>query len=115
MESFEKHNYNLITATSCLNPDIRPKIRPERYDIGYQIGNKNCTASGIMLNLEDKEAKGNSSHLVRFELSMEKNATTLEGIGKGEIHIKYMIDDIDQCPDDVSKQYPINKLKLSKE
>ena len=57
------------------------------------IENKNCTASGIMLNLENKEELNKSpSPFVTFELSMKKNV-------EGKLLIKYMVHDIDQCPD----------------
>ena len=88
-ESFEKYNYNLIVATSCLIPDIRPKR--------YNDLHKNCTASGVMFNLEDKEVMNQSpSPLVTFELSMKKNK-------EGNLSITYMVEEIDKCPDDVSK------------
>ena len=88
-ESFEKYNYNLIVATSCLIPDIRPKR--------YNDLLKNCTASGVMFNLEDKEVMNQSpSPLVTFELSMKKNK-------EGNLSITYMVEEIDKCPDDVSK------------
>ena len=88
MESFEKHNYTLIVAPSCLIPDIRPRW----YEMNSDSEKKNCTASGIMLNLENKEELNKSpSPFVTFELSMKKNV-------EGKLLIKYMVNDIDQCP-----------------
>ena len=88
MESFEIHNYTLIVAPSCLIPDIRPRW----YEMYSDIENKNCTASGIMLNLENKEELNkNPSPSITFELSMKKNV-------EGKLLIKYMNDDVDQCP-----------------
>ena len=88
MESFEKHDYTLIVAPSCLIPDIRPRWNQMYSD----TENKNCSASGIMLNLESKEELNqNPSPFITFELSMKKNVD-------GELLIKYMIDDVDQCP-----------------
>ena len=82
------HNYTLIVAPSCLIPDIRPRWNKMYFD----IENKNCTASGIMLNLENKEELNKDpSPFVTFELSMKKNVD-------GKLLIRYMIDDVDQCP-----------------
>ena len=79
----------MVVALSCLIPDIKPK----RYDDLH----KNCTASGIMVNLEDKkELNKNPDPFVTFKLSMEKNAM-------GSLNITYVVEEIDKCPDQVSK------------
>ena len=87
METFDKHNYTLIVAPSCLIPDIRPR------GMYSDIEAKNCSASGIMLNLENQtELNQNPSPLVTFELTMTKDTN-------GKLIIKYLVDDYDQCLD----------------
>ena len=71
------------------------------------IENKNCTASGIMLNLESKdELNKNPSPLVTFELSMKKNV-------EGKLLFKYMADDVDQCHN-VSNHFLYDPYSIAK-
>ena len=88
IESFEQSNYKLIAAASCLIPDIGPK----RLKKNLGIGQRNCSATGMMVNLEMKSImeQRNSSPSITFELNMKKRS-------KGTLTINYFIDGSEQC------------------
>ena len=88
IESFEQSNYKLIAAASCLIPDIGPK----RLKKNLGIGQRNCSATGMMVNLEMKSImeQRNSSPSITFELNMKKRS-------KGTLTINYLIDGSEQC------------------
>ena len=89
IESFEQSNYKLIAAASCLIPDIGPK----RLKKNLQIGQRNCSATGKMVNLEVKSImEQSSSPSITFELNMKKHS-------QGTLTIDYFIDGSDQCSD----------------
>ena len=86
-ESFEKFHYQLIVAVSCLIPDIKPRWYVNTL---FPI-NKNCTASGVMLNLENStEMQKIPAPLITFNLAMTKNT-------EGTMSINYMSDEYDEC------------------
>ena len=88
IESFEQSNYKLIAAASCLIPDIGPK----RLKKNLGIGQRNCSATGMMVNLEMKSImeQRNSSPSITFELNMKKRS-------KGTLTINYFINGSEQC------------------
>ena len=87
MESFEQSNYKLIAAVSCLIPDIGPK----RLKKNLLIGQRKCSATGKMVNLEVKSImEQSSSPSITFELNMKKRS-------KGTLTINYFIDGSEQC------------------
>ena len=84
IESFEQSNYKLIAAVSCLIPDIGPK----------RFGQRKCSATGKMVNLEVKSImEQSSSPSITFELNMKKHS-------QGTLTIDYFIDGSDQCSDE---------------
>ena len=90
VESFEQTNYKLIAAVSCLIPDIGPK----RLKKNLEIGQRNCSATGMLVNLEVKNImQQSSSPSITFELNMNKH-------DKGTLTIDYFIDGSDQCSDE---------------
>ena len=90
VESFEQTNYKLIAAVSCLIPDIGPK----RLKKNLEIGQRNCSATGMLVNLEVKNImQQSSSPSITFELNMTKH-------DKGTLTIDYFIDGSDQCSDE---------------
>ena len=87
IESFEQGNYKLIAAVSCLIPDIGPK----RLKKNLGIGQRNCSATGLMVNFEMKSImEQSSSPSITFELNIKKRS-------KGTLTINYFIDGSEQC------------------